>query len=47
MEFWLYSPPVLRRFQLTAENFGLAVELVDEAWTSKTCALCGVRHRGG
>ncbi len=46
VNFWNYSY-VIRRFNEVAEEYGIKVVEVDEAWTSKTCSLCGEIHESG
>ena len=38
---------VIKRLTEVAEEYGIQVVLVDEAFTSKTCPLCGQRHSSG
>ncbi|CAD5244114.1 RNA-guided endonuclease InsQ/TnpB family protein [Thermococcus camini] len=38
---------VIKRLKEVAEEYGIVVEVVDEAFTSKTCPLCGQRHSDG
>jgi len=38
---------VIKRLTEVAEEYGIQVVLVDEAFTSKTCPLCGQRHSNG
>ncbi len=35
---------VIKRLTEVAEEYGITVEVVNEAFTSKTCPLCGQRH---
>ncbi len=37
---------VIKRLTEIAEEYGIAVEVVDEAFTSKTCPVCGKPHYG-
>ena len=37
---------VIKRLKEVAEEYGIKVELVDEAFTSQTCPLCGKPHKG-
>ena len=37
----------IKRLTEVAEEYGIKVELVDEAFTSQTCPLCGQRHANG
>ena len=37
---------VIKRLKEVSEEYGIKVELVDEAFTSKTCPLCGKPHDG-
>ncbi|CAI1493401.1 transposase [Thermococcus nautili] len=37
---------VIKRLTEVAEEYGVQVELVDEAFTSKTCPVCGRPHEG-
>ncbi|MCD6188652.1 MAG: transposase [Thermococcus sp.] len=38
---------VIKRLTEVAEEYGIQVLLVDEAFTSQTCPLCGQRHANG
>ncbi|WP_148882287.1 RNA-guided endonuclease InsQ/TnpB family protein [Thermococcus aciditolerans] len=38
---------VIKRLKEVAEEYGIKVEVVDEAFTSQTCPLCGQRHVNG
>ncbi|AEH24500.1 RNA-guided endonuclease InsQ/TnpB family protein [Pyrococcus yayanosii] len=38
---------VIKRLKEVAEEYGIKVVIVDEAFTSKTCPLCGQRHPNG
>ncbi|MCD6188743.1 MAG: transposase [Thermococcus sp.] len=38
---------VIKRLKEVAEEYGVEVELVDEAFTSQICPLCGQRHSNG
>ncbi len=38
---------VIKRLTEVAEEYSIRVELVDEAFTSQTCPLCGQRHSNG
>ncbi|AFK23149.1 RNA-guided endonuclease TnpB family protein [Pyrococcus sp. ST04] len=38
---------VIKRLKEVAEEYGIQVVLVDEAFTSQTCPLCGQRHSNG
>ncbi|QDA31089.1 IS200/IS605 family element transposase accessory protein TnpB [Thermococcus indicus] len=38
---------VIKRLTEVAEEYGIAVEIVDEAFTSQSCPLCGQRHSDG
>lgn len=44
--FWSFRY-IVRRMREVAEEYGIKVEEVDESYTSKTCSICGVRHRNG
>ena len=44
--FWSHRY-LLDRIKITAEDYGIKVKTVNEAWTSRTCSLCGKRHRNG
>ncbi|ACJ16732.1 Hypothetical transposase [Thermococcus onnurineus NA1] len=37
---------VIKRLKEVAEEYGILVEVVDEAFTSKTCPVCGKPHKG-
>ncbi|WP_297523698.1 transposase [Thermococcus sp.] len=37
---------VIKRLKEVAEEYGIQVEVVDEAFTSKTCPVCGKPHEG-
>ena len=37
---------MIKRLKEVAEEYGIKVELVDEAFTSQTCPLCGKPHKG-
>ncbi|NJE05729.1 transposase [Thermococcus sp. M36] len=37
---------VIKRLKEVAEEYGILVEVVDEAFTSKTCPVCGKPHEG-
>jgi len=43
---WRFSY-VIKRLTEVAEEYGIRVELVDEAFTSQACPLCGQRHSNG
>jgi hypothetical protein len=36
-----------KRYKTTAEEYDIRMDPESEAYTSKTCSLCGVRHRNG
>ncbi len=38
---------VIKRLKEVSEEYGISVEVVDEAYTSQTCPLCGQRHPDG
>ncbi|NJE08835.1 transposase [Thermococcus sp. M39] len=38
---------VIQRLKEVAEEYGIVVEVVNEAFTSQTCPLCGQRHANG
>jgi len=38
---------VIKRLKEVAEEYGIRIVLVDEAFTSQTCPLCGQRHSNG
>ena len=38
---------LIKRLKEVSEEYGIRVELVDEAFTSQTCPLCGQRHSNG
>ncbi|ASJ12759.1 RNA-guided endonuclease InsQ/TnpB family protein [Thermococcus thioreducens] len=38
---------VIKRLKEVSEEYGISVVVVDEAFTSQTCPLCGQRHSGG
>ena len=40
-------PIIIRRFKEVGEELGIDVVEVGEAYTSKTCSLCGEAHEGG
>ncbi|KUH32787.1 transposase [Thermococcus celericrescens] len=42
---WRYNY-VIKRLTEVAEEYGIQVELVDEAYTSKICPVCGRPHEG-
>ncbi len=42
---WRFNT-VIQRLKEVAEEYGIEVELVDEAFTSKTCPVCGKPHKG-
>ncbi|ACP54560.1 RNA-guided endonuclease InsQ/TnpB family protein [Saccharolobus islandicus] len=46
VNFWNYSY-VIKRFEDIGEELGIKVVSVNEAYTSKTCSLCGEAHEGG
>ena len=46
VNFWNYSY-VIKRLEEVGEELGIKVVEADEAWTSKTCSLCGEAHEGG
>jgi len=46
INFWNYSY-IIKRFEVVGEELGIKVVNVDEAWTSKTCSLCGEAHESG
>ncbi|BAB59184.1 TVG0045165 [Thermoplasma volcanium GSS1] len=46
VNFWNYGY-IIRRFEGVGEELGVKVVKVDEAWTSKTCSLCGEAHDDG
>jgi len=37
---------VIKRLKEVSEEYGIRVEVVDEAFTSKTCPVCGRPHKG-
>ncbi|RLF80279.1 transposase, partial [Thermococci archaeon] len=37
---------VIKRLKEVSEEYGISVEVVNEAFTSKTCPLCGKPHEG-
>ncbi len=43
---WLFNYTIQRLIEV-GEEFGIRVVLVDEAYTSQTCPLCGQRHPNG
>jgi len=43
---WLFNYTIQRLVEV-GEEFGIRVELVDEAYTSQTCPLCGQHHSDG
>ncbi len=43
---WCFNT-VIKRLTEVAEEYGIRVLLVDEAFTSQTCPLCGQRHSNG
>lgn len=46
VNFWNYSY-IIRRFEEVGKELGVKVVKVDEAWTSKSCSLCGEAHDDG
>ncbi len=38
---------LIRRLKEVSEEYGISVEVVDEAFTSQVCPLCGQRHSDG
>ncbi len=42
---WRFNT-VIQRLKEVAEEYGIQVEVVDEAFTSKTCPVCGKPHEG-
>ncbi|MEM3344478.1 transposase [Saccharolobus sp.] len=46
VNFWNYGY-VIKRFKEVGEEVGIDVVEVDEAYTSKTCSLCGEAHENG
>ncbi|MCA6213447.1 IS200/IS605 family element transposase accessory protein TnpB [Thermococcus bergensis] len=42
---WRFNT-VIQRLKEVAEEYGIEVELVDEAFTSQTCPVCGKPHKG-
>ena len=44
--FWSFRY-IVKRIREVAEEYGIRVEEVDESYTSKTCSICGTRHRNG
>jgi len=46
VNFWSYGYTI-RRFNEIGEELGIKVTTVDEAYTSKTCSLCGEVHENG
>ncbi|NJE00839.1 RNA-guided endonuclease TnpB family protein [Thermococcus sp. JdF3] len=42
---WRFNT-VIKRLKEVAEEYGIVVEVVDEAFTSKTCPVCGKPHEG-
>ena len=46
VNFWNYGY-IIRRFREVGEELGIDVIEVDEAYTSKTCSLCGEAHENG
>ena len=46
VNFWSYGY-IIRRFKEVGEELGIDVVEVGEAYTSKTCSLCGEAHEGG
>jgi len=44
--FWNYSS-IINRIKDVAQEYGMKVELVNEANASKTCSLCGEIHENG
>ncbi|ASJ13222.1 RNA-guided endonuclease InsQ/TnpB family protein [Thermococcus thioreducens] len=42
---WRFNT-VIRRLTEVAEEYGIVVEVVNEAFTSKTCPVCGKPHEG-
>jgi len=43
---WRFNT-VIKRLTEVAEEYGILVEVVDEAFTSQSCPLCGQRHSDG
>jgi len=43
---WRFNT-VIQRLKEVAEEFGISVIVVDEAFTSQSCPLCGQRHSNG
>ena len=43
---WRFNT-VIQRLKEVAEEYGILVEVVDEAFTSQSCPLCGQRHSNG
>jgi len=43
---WRFSY-VIKRLKEVSEEYGIRVEVVNEAFTSQTCPLCGQRHANG
>jgi len=46
VNFWNYSY-IIKRFEEIEEELGIMITKVNEAHTSKTCALCGEAHKSG
>lgn len=46
VNFWNYSY-IIKRLEDIGEELGIKVITVDEAYTSKTCSLCGEAHEDG
>ncbi|WP_297518091.1 transposase, partial [Thermococcus sp.] len=42
---WRFNT-VIQRLREVAEEYGISVDVVDEAFTSKTCPVCGKPHYG-
>ncbi len=42
---WRFNT-VIQRLKEVSEEYGILVEVVDEAFTSKTCPVCGKPHKG-
>ncbi len=42
---WRFNT-VIQRLREVAEEYGISVDVVDEAFTSKTCPVCGKPHEG-
>ncbi|WP_461863671.1 transposase, partial [Thermococcus sp.] len=43
---WRFNT-VIQRLKEVAEEYGIQVEVVDEAFTSQSCPFCGQRHPNG